>query len=249
MSSSPYRGEPQANWHEISERLISEHPLDRNEIKKIALLCWERLWQTTIGSGEASIPITELNVPASVVGYLFEKLFAKELNRRYPAWRAGTAKDEKDLVYGPDEPKSVEIKTSGQLGTKVYGNRSYGQEGDMPERSKKEKSGYYITINFYERTLNLIRFGWIDFDDWVPQSSETGQAASLKTDVYEYKLKEIAGDYRLEAKVSILNGIGATRAEKLAQLGITTLRDLYEYADDDRLTLRFRPMLDNGYED
>jgi len=119
----------------------------------------------------------------------------------------------------------------------------------MPERSKKEKSGYYITINFYETTLNLIRFGWIDFNDWVSQVSPTGQMASLNSNVYEYKLEEIPGDYRLEATVEIINGIGEKTAGELANLGIMKLRDLRAYAGDDKLALRFKPMLDSGYED
>jgi len=249
MCSSPYNGKKESEWSEVTDRLISQHPLDPKEIRDITLLCWGRLWETIIGSGDTSIPITELNVPATVVGYLFEKLFAKELHQRCPDWRGGRTKNEKDLVYEPDDCRSIEIKTSGQLGTKVYGNRSYGQEGDMPERSKKEKSGYYITINFYETTLNLIRFGWIDFNDWVSQVSPTGQMASLNSNVYEYKLEEIPGDYRLEATVEIINGIGEKTAGELANLGIMKLRDLRAYAGDDKLALRFKPMLDSGYED
>ena len=37
--------------------------------------------------------------------------------------------------------------------------------------SKKEKSGFYITVNFFNQILTLIRFGWIDADDWDPQES------------------------------------------------------------------------------
>ena len=49
-----------------------------------------------------------------------------------------------------------------------------------PVPAKKEKSGFYITVNFFNQTLTLMRFGWIDADDWDPQEAPTGQMAGLK---------------------------------------------------------------------
>ncbi len=92
--------------------------------------------------------------------------------------------------------------------------------------TKKEKSGFYITINFFKQTLMLIRFGWIDADDWKPQASPTGQMAGLPDDVYQFKLVPIVGDYRLLAPVMVLPGIGSKTAVELATLGIETVGDL-----------------------
>jgi hypothetical protein len=94
---------------------------------------------------------------------------------------------------------------------------------------KKEKSGYYITVNFYQRTLTLLRFGWIDQNDWQPQSSATGQMAGLPEHVYEEKLVCIPGDYRLSGPVELLKGVGEKTAEQLHRLGIQTIRELLDH--------------------
>jgi hypothetical protein len=81
-----------------------------------ALQGWKILWSTTIGTGELSVKLDELDVPATVVGYFFEKLFVKYLEINYPdLWRGGRSKNEKDIVYIPDNDLdfSIELKTSG----------------------------------------------------------------------------------------------------------------------------------------
>ena len=150
-------------------------------------------------------------------------------------------KDEKDLVYIPDDDFSTEVKSSGQLGDKIYGNRSYGKKSKSEDQaSKPEKSGYYITVNFHGQTLMLLRFGWIDFSDWKSQTAETGQAASLKPEVYQHKLIEIPGAYRLKSPVGILEGVGAKRLEIFAQEGVSTVQDLIDYKGDNQLLYRFK---------
>jgi hypothetical protein len=225
-TGSPYRGD-QRRWPKITQRLIAEHPLDPDQILEIAQTAWKHLWQTTIGSGEHQVGLSTLRVPASVVGYFFEVLFARELERQSNGeWRHGLTADEKDLVYVGDSRYSTEIKTSGQLGYKVFGNRSYGQKTADDLRGKKEKSGYYITMNFFGRTLTLLRFGWIDADDWNAQLAPTGQMAGLPDVVYRCKLVEIRGDYQLQAPVQLLPGVGPGRGEALRRLGITTVGEL-----------------------
>jgi len=225
--SSPYAGQPAKKWKEITQSLLAVHPLKENVILEVALLAWQKVWATTIGTGRTAIRLTDLDVPATVIGYFFEVLFAKEMENRFPGqWRGTRNKEEKDLVYIPDLTLSVELKTSGQLGYKVYGNRSYGQKLQKAELAKKEKSGYYITMNFYKRTLTLLRFGWIDASDWRPQASPTGQMAGLSDKVYQNKLVVIAGDYRLDAPLRLLSGVGPATAEQFQKLGIRTIREL-----------------------
>jgi len=173
-----------------------------------------------------------------VVGYFFEVLFARELERRERStWRGTQSKEEKDLVYLPNPALSVEIKTSGQAGFKVYGNRSYGQKAGNDLLVKKEKSGYYLTVNFFNQTLTLVRFGWIDADDWDPQQSPTGQMAGLRPAVYQSKLLPIPGAYRQEGPVILLQGIGSQTARQLADLGIHTIGDFLHYPGE--LSARF----------
>ncbi len=52
------------------------------------------------------------------------------------------------------------------------------------------KSGYYLAVNFekFSRTsqvnpgINLVRFGWLDLEDWQGQRAATGQQARLSRD-------------------------------------------------------------------
>lgn len=227
---SPYKGKSPNAWLKITKRLLQKHPLNPELILDVAQIAWQSLWETRIGSGLAAIDLRQLAVPATVVGYFLEILFAHELERRFPnEWRGCRQGDDKDLVYIPDSSLSVEIKTSGQFGLKIFGNRSYGQKVTNITQVKKEKSGYYITVNFYKHSLLLIRFGWIDADDWMPQKSATGQMAGLRDIVYQSKLIPIAGDYRLKAPVRMLRGIGSKAEQELQVLGITTIGELIAF--------------------
>ncbi|MEA5571217.1 ScaI family restriction endonuclease [Calothrix sp. UHCC 0171] len=239
--SSPYNSLGEEEWLAKTQDLVDQHPLDFETIRRVALKCWDTLWSTKIGEGELSISLWELDVPAIVIGYFFEKLFAKELETEHPCiWRGGKSKDDKDIVYIPNNFYSIEIKSSGQLGVKVFGNRSYGQNVENSELEKKEKSGYYITVNFYERTLSLLRFGWIDHEDWKAQKAATGQAAGLGNSVYKYKLLEIDGDYRLDAPIGIVKGIGSKTSKDFSAEGVQTIRDLQNYQGRNSKILKFK---------
>ena len=241
---SPYNNLNEEEWLAKTQDLVDQHPLDFETIRRVALKCWRTLWSTTIGEGGLSISLWEWDVPATVTGYFFEKLFAKELETESPhLWRGGKSKDEKDIVYIPDDLYSIEIKSSGQLGLKVFGNRSYGQNVENSELEKKEKSGYYITVNFYERTLNLLRFGWIDHEDWKAQKAATGQAAGLSNSVYRYKLLKISGDYRLDAPIGIVKGIGSKTSKDFSAEGVQTIRDLQNYQGSNSKILKFKEKL------
>lgn len=241
---SPYAGLSEENWLNKTQELVSAHPLTLEVIRETVIQCWQVLWQTTVGEGELAIRLYDLDVPAPVVGYFFERLFARDLEIKAPQlWRGGRGKDQKDIIYIPDNFYSIEIKTSGQLGLKIFGNRSYGQESNNPEFVKKEKSGYYITVNFYDKIINLIRFGWIEQSDWKPQSSQTGQAAGLKEEVYQYKLISIPGEYRLNAPITILPGVGKKSAPLFAEEGVRTLKDVQEYQGLNKKLLNLKSKL------
>ena len=230
---SPYSGIPGDKWADKTKELIEEHPLKPNVIREVALKSWQLLWQTKIGEEDTYLSLAEIDPPAIMVGYFFEKLFAKELQKRYPEeWRGTQCKDEKDIVYLKDTRYSIEIKTSGQLGTKIFGNRSYGQKAkdeNNEELAKKEKSGYYITANFYQQSLTLLRFGWIDHEDWNAQKSATGQASGLDQKVYEHKLFTITGEYILDSPVNLLCKVGDVIANEMNKEGIKIIQELSDY--------------------
>lgn len=244
--ASPYDGcTTEEQMLAMTQELIERHPLTLEEIRDIAIKCWNALWQTRVGEGETAIPLTEIDVPSIVVGYFFERLFARELHSRYPdEWRGNRSKDEKDLVYIPNSFFSTEIKTSGQLKFEIFGNASSSKKAENEALVlKAEKSGYYITVNFYGQTLNLIRFGWIDVDDWKPQTASTGQAATLKSYVYTSKLSEIPGEYRLQSSVALLKGVGKKASEIFASEGVNSIEQLFKYEGQNKQLLKFREQL------
>lgn len=224
--SSPYDGKSVDEWLEVTNSLIQAHPLKPDLILDAAIQSWNRLWSTRVGDESVGFPFADIEPPAIVVGYFFEKLFSKELATRLPGqWRGGKG-SEKDLHCITDESMSVEMKSSGQLGYKIFGNRSYGQKVENEDAAKKDKSGYYITINFHGQQLTLLRFGWIDASDWQAQKSATGQMAGLGDEVYQFKLIRIAGKHELDGPVQLVNGVGAKAAEALNELKIYTIGDL-----------------------
>ncbi|MBA3473757.1 MAG: ScaI family restriction endonuclease [Rubrobacter sp.] len=239
---SPYKDIPHDEWQEVTRQLVEKHPLKLDVIRKVAVQCWVTLWHTSIGEGETAIPLADIDVPATVIGYFFERLFGRELELKFPGlWRGGRSKDEKDLVCLTDAAYSIEMKSSGQLGTKIFGNRSYNQRAkDEGHVVKAEKSGYYITVNFYGQALTLLRFGWIDLDDWKPQGAQTGQAATLPSYVYDLKLVEIPGSYRLASPVGLLSGGGPSKVESFAREGVETVGQLLDYQGSDRTISKFK---------
>jgi hypothetical protein len=95
----------------------------------------------------------------------------------------------------------------------------------------------------------LLRFGWIDAEDWEPQKAPTGQMAGLKPGAYRYKLIDIPGVYRQEAPVIVLDGIGSKADEELRTAGVCTVGDLLKNRDKlpkhlARLAEKNRPFLD-----
>lgn len=190
---SPYEGHHIRDWDNITEDLISKHPLSNEEIVNTILEAWERIKLTKIG-GLLQIGVDVFPSPQIMGSYLHE-LIPIMLAYKHPGiWRKERTKDEKDIVYIPDDYYSVEIKTSSNA-TNIYGNRSYGQENSK-NNSGKKKYGYYLTVNFEKYTdtnhnprIRKIRFGWIDHSDWHAQTAATGQQAALALEARDHKLK------------------------------------------------------------
>jgi hypothetical protein len=236
MPNSPFH-EDRSEWRDIRDDVIEDHPLDMCYIKELVLNSYQKLEMTRVGDPEDNIIIfDDVDVGAQTVGAFLETIIAKELKKEEDGWRQG-GEGEKDLVYEPDEKYSIEIKSSGQVGDEVFGNRSYTQG---TESEKKSKNGYYITINTHisedeiEPTNNLflIRFGWLDFVDWTGQNAQSGQAAKLSDDAYNMKLKAAEGNYMCDAPIDILYGVGEKTIESardfLDENHIRTVREFME---------------------
>ena len=192
--NSPYQGRPESQWAKITTQLVEDYPLSFDDIIDAVLDAWDGILMTKI-AGELQIGIDFLPSPQIMGNYLHE-LIPIMLERKFPGvWSRDINKDDKDLVYLPDNYYSTEIKTSSNPNN-IYGNASYGQE-DSSNASSKSKDGYYIGVNFEKfdqapegemPRIRKIRIGWLDHSDWHSQSASSGQAATISTFVRDNKL-------------------------------------------------------------
>ena len=200
MPESPYKNKPVTDWLEITKKLIQSHPVSPDILVEETLHSWNNIFNS--GIGEEKFKIGKDIFPApQIMGFLLHELIPLKLMARLPKeWKKDKEVSEKDLVYIPDLKLSIEIKTSSHK-DKIFGNRSYGQPSDNP---KKDKSGYYLAVNFENFSesktpkIRLIRFGWLDHSDWIAQKAATGQQARLTTEAERYKLIEIYPNSKLK---------------------------------------------------
>ena len=193
-NKSPYTNYSKDNWKNITNSLIDNHPLNEKEIVSFCLHAWENLFNSSIGRHELKIGQHIFPKP-QIIGALLHELIPAEIEASYPhAWRREQEKDDKDIVYLPNDYYSIELKTSSNK-NQIFGNRSYAQ---APSQQKKSKDGYYLTVNFEQITSStklpkvlMIRFGWLDHTDWIGQASATGQQARLAPETYGLKLKTL----------------------------------------------------------
>lgn len=208
---------------------LPDFPIEPETLAECALESWREVWASRIGGEEHGIRLADWRAPASVIGLLFEGMLARSLARRQPGeWRQGARKGEPDLVYLPRPESSVQLKTSGQGGIRIYGNRSYATPPSTAG-AKGAKDGFYLTCNFLDSSLYLLRFGWLNHEDWIPQQSETGQAATLGAEAYRSKLHPIPGAYTLDAPLSVLPGVGPGLVETATRQDVRNIRDLLGY--------------------
>jgi hypothetical protein len=188
---TPYDGLSVSQWRERTLELIRNHPLDTNELYNVVLKVWNDIFTSELGSKPFKIGVDIFPRP-QIMAFLLHELIPLELSHRYQGiWRREDSPDEKDLVYIPDPLHSIEIKCSSSA-KNIYGNRSYVQEG---QKTRKSKSGYYLAVNFqkFSKTVRkpgimLVRFGWLDYTDWIGQVAETGQQARLSSEAERFKL-------------------------------------------------------------
>lgn len=192
--ASPYEGHPETQWAAITKELVENYPLTLDDIVDSVLEAWDGILKSKI-AGELQIGVDIFLGPQIMGNYLHE-LIPIILERKFPGeWSRDMKKDDKDLVYLPDDFYSTEIKTSSNPNN-IFGNASYGQE-DSASASSKSKDGYYIAVNFEKfdqapagqlPRIKKIRIGWLDHTDWHSQSASSGQAATISTTVRDNKL-------------------------------------------------------------
>lgn len=191
MSSSAYAGQPAQNWSAITQELIDAHPL-RHIIVQVVLDSWAALFTSNIGGLTIG---TDLLPAPQITGFLLESLIAHNLSVKHPGeWKRGTSKVEKDVVCLADDTRSIEIKCSSSA-RQIFANRSYAQP--PTEAGTKGKDNFYLALNFQDISkstlfvapqITLIRFGFLDHTDWIPQKAATGQNARLTKEANQNKL-------------------------------------------------------------
>ncbi len=192
MVVSPYSDIPQEKWMTVTTNLIEEFPLSMDYLVSVVLESWDSIFETKIGKEQIMIGKDIFPKP-QIMGFLLHELIPITISKTNKDWHVDRKTSDKDLVYVPDPSYSVEIKTSSNS-KKIFGNRSYAQDASS---SKKDKSGYYLAINFEKfngRTkprIILIRFGWIDHQDWIGQKAQSGQQSHLSPAVEKNKLMTI----------------------------------------------------------
>jgi hypothetical protein len=180
---NPYEGRAVAQWREVTANLVEKHPL-APYIVDICLKSWQSILHGKINT-YLNMSIGEMHISPQATGALLHDVIPEYIAKNTNGFRKGVGK-EKDVVCAFDEAFSFELKTSSQKS--IYGNRSYAKS-----ETGKSKSGYYVTINFEKIAANapkilLIQMGWLNHADWIGQTSETGQQASLSKEARENKL-------------------------------------------------------------
>lgn len=194
---SPYQGLTSDRWPAKTSELIRKHPLDKELLVEAVLEAWAGILETRI-AGALQIGVDIFPQPQIMGNMLHELIPAVLADKTGGGWKRGCYKGEKDVISVSDGQYSFEIKTSSSYNN-VFGNASYGAE-DRSDASSKDKSGYYLTVNFEKfdqehpdkkPIIRKIRFGWIDADDWRSQKTSSGQQATIRPEVREGKLKTL----------------------------------------------------------
>lgn len=191
-------------YENTRERLLKEYPLSSDKIIKYCEQTLEIIKNIEINIIDDKIKLSDLELHGSAYGGLIDRILSNLIVKNELYWEKPTKKNQKDIVYKKNINYSVEIKSCGQKNTKVFGNAS----SNLYKKNKEEKSmdGYYITINYYKGDLYLIRFGWLDKEDWKSQD-KGGQQARITDFAYQNKLKILYDDYILNTPLQLINRI------------------------------------------
>ena len=187
--NSPFLNQPVSKWEEITEKLIDNFPFSKDYLVHTVIRSWNDILKTNIDNLSL---LHDIRPKPQIMGFFLHELVSHRIEEDNPKeWRKEKNANDKDVVCIFDPSYSFEIKTSSNK-NRIFGNRSYSQK---TQSDKKSKSGYYLAINFEAFNdknntpkIRLIRFGWIDHEDWQGQTAASGQQSRLSTDVETKKL-------------------------------------------------------------
>ena len=192
--NSPYANKPLNEWENITKKLVQQFPVKKHEMRTVVEDSFKDYLNLTISEFKLQVG-KDIFFLAQATGVIIQKLITLKLSKlQKNTWKDGDKKYEKDVVNINKNQFSFEIKTSSSK-SGIFGNRSMGH---ISKNKTKERSGYYLIINYKlpkeedkDFQIYKLRFGWIDDNDWKGQNSPTGQQSTISSDCKSYKLVEI----------------------------------------------------------
>lgn len=190
--TSPYTKVHPSRWLETTKRLNQSFPVPMQELVSIVHDSWAAIFRLSPGGFKIGVKIFP---QPQTLGFFLHELIPLKLAAQYPGdWKVGESKTEFDAHYVKNQKHSFEIKSSSSRNG-IFGNRSYTHVSDS---AKKRRGGRMLAVNFEKCSskcpkpqLTLIRFGWLDSDDWRGQTAASGQQASLTLQAKASKLEVI----------------------------------------------------------
>lgn len=243
-SDSPYWNKNSEDEKKnVRDKLLKDYPIKEKELIHNCKQAWEIIKKIEIDILGNKINLVDLELHGSIYGGLIDTVLREVIIKSDESkWMRPNLKVDKDVIYIDDNKKSLEIKSGGQKNTQVFGNRSSNLE---EKNEQKSMAGYYITINYYNKELYLIRFGWLDEEDWIGQV-DGGQQAKISEDAYELKLKILYGSYLMNTPTDLLLGYNLNKDDnKLKDDGkvlkaLGNIGNLIKYTGDNDSVLKLK---------
>lgn len=198
------------NTEEKNQLLFNTLP--REKIVSCVEEAFEKLNQTSFGS----VSILNASFPSQIFCSIFHELIVLEISEQ-PGWKAGKQGKEADLVH--ESGVSLQVKTNSSVDG-IAGNRHANKN------QYSDPSEFYLCVNFIPKDcICKIRAGWVNAVSWKPQKGK-GNAAVLKKE-HLREMPLLYGNYLKEVNLISVDGIGDKSLEKLSDLGIYRMKDLF----------------------
>lgn len=251
--TSPYEGLKQGKeiidenrFLEVTNKLIKDYPLNEEQMISLCTKAWNIIKEMNIKILEKEYKLVDLHLHGSTYGGLID-IALRELivQSDESKWDRPVSKADKDVINKQDKKFSLEIKSGGQSNTHVFGNRSSNLEG---KNEQKSMAGYYITLNYYNDAMYLIRFGWLDKEDWKEQV-EGGQQAKIEESAYKFNLNILYGRYLMDTPTDLLLGYNLSKDyENLTEddkilISLKNIGNLIKYHGDNDSILKLKNTL------
>ena len=108
LEESPYQDQKPEQWEETTRKIIKNHPISQDELKKTVLDAWDSILKTNISKykiGEDIFPTQQM------IGFLLQQLVSLHFENKYPEiWRGEKSASDKDMVCLTDDNFSMKSK-------------------------------------------------------------------------------------------------------------------------------------------